>query len=370
MSQKNKIVSLMILGVIFLRLYLDKLESFCDLAVYYAAGQKILLHHTVYDVPGHFQYKYAPWISLLFGYLLTPFEFDSLKYTFHFLSLVAWLFYIVWMAKQVQSRISAPFIFLLFLINHLATELIVGQVNLWALASFAAMYVMLNKKTLLGDFWAGFLFCFAFSVKLSLLIAIPYLIFRRHWMVLVSASFAYLLFGVGVVSLTSGVDFTISEHWAWIASLTKSSRELLDFHNNISILGMLMKASISFQVASLIWGAFLGAFVLIQWKWRKSTPLFQLGLQGASMVLLSPIAWQNWALYYFPALLMQADTWVEYFMRSKRTQILGFLILAIMIILFQSFWHVLDYGPRTFSFFLILLGLILSENKKRSVVAR
>ena len=88
------------------------------------------------------------------------------------------------------------------------------------------------------------------------------------------------------------------------------------------------------------------------------------------MVLLSPIAWQNWALYYFPALLMQADTWVEYFMRSKRTQILGFLILAIMIILFQSFWHVLDYGPRTFSFFLILLGLILSENKKRSVVAR
>ena len=369
MFQRNKILSLVLLVSLFLRLYFDNPDNFCDLAVYYEAGKKMLLNHTVYDVPGHFQYKYAPWLSLLFGYLISPYEFDSVKHVFHFWSLMAWIFYTFWISGQIRSKVSVPFILLLFFINPLAIELQLGQINLWALASFTAMYVMLKKRTLIGEFWAGVLFCFAFSVKLSLLIAIPYLIFRRHWTVLLSSIFTYLVLGFGILSLTSGVDFTISEHLAWVTSLTKSSKELLGNGYNVSILGVLIKASISLQVATLIWGAFLGGFVLLQWKWRKGSPLFQLGFQAASMVLLSPIAWKYWSLYFIPAFFLQSDAWMEYVMRSKKAQYLGLLGISTVILSFQSNWHIVDEGLKTFWFLLIVLGLLVNESQRGDVVA-
>ena len=41
--------------------------DFSDFKVYWLAGAKARAHQTVYDVEGHYQYKYSPFVALLWA---------------------------------------------------------------------------------------------------------------------------------------------------------------------------------------------------------------------------------------------------------------------------------------------------------------
>jgi hypothetical protein len=53
-----------------------------DFPVYWDAGKKSLLGQTVYDVAGHFQFKYSPLIALLFGKLFETVTFETASFVF------------------------------------------------------------------------------------------------------------------------------------------------------------------------------------------------------------------------------------------------------------------------------------------------
>ncbi|HEX4351682.1 MAG TPA: hypothetical protein VHZ95_02185, partial [Polyangiales bacterium] len=59
----NVVASLVVIGVVAcLFLERDQRPDFSDFSVYWVAGGKAAHHQTVYDVQGHYQYKYSPFV--------------------------------------------------------------------------------------------------------------------------------------------------------------------------------------------------------------------------------------------------------------------------------------------------------------------
>jgi hypothetical protein len=64
-----KLAALTAIGALMLVWFLNKHErpDFSDFKVYWIAGQKAARHLTVYDVQGHYQFKYSPFVALLWS---------------------------------------------------------------------------------------------------------------------------------------------------------------------------------------------------------------------------------------------------------------------------------------------------------------
>jgi len=292
---------------------------FHDLSVYYTAATKALGHKTVYDVEGHYQFKYAPGVATLFGFALAPFPFERLSHVYYAVNLVLWLV-LVQLCGRALFRLVRPgsafslgaaaALLLLFVVVcgvPLRDELKLGQLNVVPLGLLFVLYRGLDspKRSRAAALWMGSALALAVSIKLYCVVAIPILLLRREWGVLLCATIAFFAINILGVAAWSGLPFALAEFSAWSRTLFASSSELLFSEYNVSLLGTVGK--LSRPLAYACWAAVAIVFLLLLARFSRSRPaLLQLPLVLGAIVLLNPLCWPYWSLFTFPAIFWLA----------------------------------------------------------------
>src|SRR5262245_47754986 len=98
-----------LLAIALLWLFFDPEHrpNFSDFSVYWVAGQKAARSLTVYDVEGHYQFKYSPFVALLWS-LPTHFRSDYLWGRLHYIATGAgWLALLYALALAVDRTRAA-----------------------------------------------------------------------------------------------------------------------------------------------------------------------------------------------------------------------------------------------------------------------
>jgi hypothetical protein len=181
-----------------------------DFPVYWDAGKKALLGKTVYDVVGHFQYKYSPWIALLFGKLFKSLEFESASLLFQKEMLLCWI--ALWI-RFSKWDFRVVLISILFFGNAIRLDLELGQINAFVLVSIVILFDLLErKKNLFLDLSFGLIFSLAVQMKLFALLFVPVLVFRSEWRKLGFGVLLLPLMSIGGVALAHGWSFAVSEN--------------------------------------------------------------------------------------------------------------------------------------------------------------
>ncbi|GEM_PF-2510269 len=268
-----------------------------DFPVYWEAGRKAILGVTVYDVPGHFQYKYSPFIALLFGKIFSPFSFETASFIFQKTMLAIWVALFLRFSKRDYRIVLVT---ILFLGNALRLDLELGQVNAFVLFLLAMLFTILDRpRNLREDVPFGVAFSIAVQLKLFAVIFIPLLIVRREWRKLLLSIFFLPFISLGGVALFHGWDFALSENRAWLASLSESTDALLLSEQNVAALGTFGKL-LGLAMGKLLWLATGLGFAAFLWKnrdrpveWFRDWLLF-------GIVVFNPLVWSYWILYALP----------------------------------------------------------------------
>src|ERR1700741_64658 len=95
---------------LWLRLFLSHAErpNFSDFKVYWVAGTKAAHHLTVYDVQGHYQFKYSPFVALLWA-IPTHFRSDYLWSRLHYVATgIGWYALLYWLARKLDPQRALP----------------------------------------------------------------------------------------------------------------------------------------------------------------------------------------------------------------------------------------------------------------------
>ena len=303
-------------GLLLILLFTFLLNShpdFSDYQVYYDAGIKALKGATVYDVDGHYQFKYAPVTALFFGVTLTLIPLTLSKVVFYIVMLAGWLLFLYQLivasmpGRDARGRLSIlGFIVLIFIIP-LRDELKLGQINLipFSLSFAAILQLQRNKKA--GDIIAGLCISAAILFKLSYLILLPAVFLRFRWVCLFTIPVGLVLLNFIPLILYDGVAFAKMETLAWFKSLTQSSKDLLSVTANISVQGFFRHCGLSGGIANwlwLLWVLGLGFTFLI---FRRKSWLFNFSLAMFALLLVNPLVWPYWSLLVLSGLLMILD---------------------------------------------------------------
>jgi hypothetical protein len=298
--------------------------DFSDFKVYWLAGSKALAHSTVYDVEGHYQYKYSPFVALLWG---APHALGGSRYLWavmHYAACAAGFLALWFVCARLLDRGRSLWLFLIGLITFsigLRDELKLGQANLWPLLLVLPAWVSgARPRATKGLDWSGLAvgaaWGFAVQWKLYALVLGPLWLLRRRWAVFVGA-IAFTLLSQGLLlSLAHGSDFAWQENMRWVRSLSASSEELLVSQFNVSALGIFGK-----------WGAQLGldfgawAYVLwlgiacawgaiLLWSERNAEArgssylvFWSASWAWAGIVVLNPLVWPYWLCFCLPLFL-------------------------------------------------------------------
>ena len=328
MSRQNIQKVLALIGVACLMLVQFRARGhrpdFSDFKVYWLAGSKALAHLTVYDVEGHYQYKYSPFVALLWG---TPHALGGSRYLWavlHYAACAAGFLALWFVCARLLDRRRSLWLFLIGLITFsigLRDELKLGQANLWPLLLVLPAWVSgARPRAAKGFDWNGLAigaaWGFAVQWKLYALVLGPLWLLRRRWAVFVGAV-AFTLLSQGLLlSLAHGSDFAWQENMRWVRSLTTSSEALLVSQFNVSALGILGKwganLGLSFGAWAYVlwlgiacaWGAILlwsernaearGASYLVFWSASWA---------WAGIVVLNPLVWPYWLCFCLPLFL-------------------------------------------------------------------
>lgn len=277
--------------------------NFTDWQVYVEAGTKMAQGHTVYDVAGHYQYKYAPIVAGVFATLLQVFSGTTLGWINWGLELALFvaLFFYFGGVSALRLRPWKYFVVLLLgvacLAINLRDELKLGQLNLWCLWLLLSAWLLAGRRRLR---WAALLWVVAVSLKLYALILAPYWVFKREWKLLGWSMVAY--FGLSILWLVPWVGFSgaLSENLAWLKTLSSSSAELSGSTYDVSLIGSLIKLGLPQLLAFAIWGLALITFLWESWQAARrpsADPLRFLGRSFAWILLLNPLVWPYWYLF-------------------------------------------------------------------------
>jgi hypothetical protein len=313
----------------------DHRPDFSDFKVYWVAGGKALEHLTVYDVQGHYQYKYSPFVAWLWAW---PHALPGQRYQWALLHYAACCsgFLGVWfLLARVIDRARAFWLWLglvLVFSIGLRDELKLGQANLWPFLCVLPAWFIGPRVRPRGDHgargsdWRGFaigaLWAFAIQWKLYALILAPVWLLRRRVSVGVGALVFTLFSLFGVLALVHGPEFALSENVRWLRSLTASSEELLVSQYNVSTLGVLGKWGRCVGLSSrawtyCVWLALLPAFAVPLWWAERSAEtrnspflrFWSASWAWAFIVVLNPLVWPYWLLLCLPLFLAYvADT--------------------------------------------------------------
>lgn len=341
--------------------------NYLDFAVYFEGAQKALHHHTLYDITHHFQYKYSPFTGLVFSVLFYNQSFSEAQSWYYQTTFFLWIIYLLLMItfftithpkKSFQFSLFQMSLVSLFLFfyNPLSIELSFGQINIIPLSCLALAFLYPFKKTTLHLIIQSFLLCIAIQFKLYCGIALFYFLFQKNYKVLIFTFIHFLWTHFGILGLYSGFDFSWHEFVDWLATLSKSTDELLDSKHNISILGLFRKIGFSKAVCFTLWTPLLGLWL---WSYKRMIPFgktlsFLYVFTG--VLLFNPLVWYYWVIMLIPAFLYiivyLIDHWRDY-TQKNRFLALGAMILFFFIITAQhSFYNRLIGMP------ILVLGLI------------
>jgi hypothetical protein len=307
---------------LWLRLFFDPAEwpNFSDFHVYWVAGTKAARSLTVYDVSGHYQFKYSPFIALLWSiptHVRSAYLWSRLHYA---VTGIGWYVLLYWLAHRLDPKRALPLWAASCAVFSLAIrdELKLGQVNLWPfLLVLPAWFEGRRSPESRGfdrqGFWIGAAWGFAVQWKLYALILGPLWLLRRRPAVFVGAiAFTALTLGAAM-TLAHGPQFALEENVRWVQSLTASSQELLVSVYNVSILGVLGKAAQAAGIpfgawAYLIWLAVL-ALGLVALAWGEQVALdsserlpwfWPASFIWALIAVVNPLVWPYWELLVVP----------------------------------------------------------------------
>lgn len=328
MSRQNiqKIVAL--LGVACLMLVQFRVRNhrpdFSDFKVYWLAGSKAIAHLTVYDVEGHYQYKYSPFVALLWG---VPHLLGGSRYLWallHYAACAAGFLALWFVCARVLDRGRALWLWLFALVTFsigLRDELKLGQANLWPLLFVLPAWVSgARSRAAKGIDWSGLAigaaWGFAVQWKLYALVLGPLWLLRRRWAVFAGAIVFTLVSQGLLLALAHGGDFAWNENVRWLRSLTASSEELLISQYNVSALGILGKWGQFVGVSMGAWAYVLWLGLAVAWAaivfWaereaqtRDSSYLvfWSTSWAWAGIVVLNPLVWPYWLCFCLPLYL-------------------------------------------------------------------
>jgi len=268
-----------------------------DFPVYWDAGKKALLGASVYDVVGHFQYKYSPLIALLFGKAFQSLSFESASWIFQKGMLFLWLLLFLRFAGRNFRHL---FIVLLFFGNALRLDLELGQINALVIYLLALLCASLERESSWReDLTFAFLFSIAVQLKLFCLILVPLLLLQKEWRKLGLGFLFIPLLSIGGVALTHGFGFAFTENQAWIASLAESTDELLLSTQNVALLGTVVKVFGLF-VGKSVWMISGLAFLFYLFKNRGRPIVWFRNRLLYSIAIFNPLVWSYWILFAIP----------------------------------------------------------------------
>lgn len=331
--------------------------DFSDLNVFYTGGAKALAHHTLYDVQGHYQFKNAPFIGIIWGLVFSQFNFESLTWVYYFVLFAAWMaiafLYYIWAEKDVFQNptfhrwswktfgVSTLLLFAFFG-RHYAVELRLGQVNAWVMGLLALFTYGLEKRW--KPIWVGALLSLAIQIKLYALFLGPALLFQKRYRVIISTGFWIFFLNYGVLGLFHGFDFSYKEMIDWLVSLRLSSIELLFKEHNVSLVHFyeILFGNVG-NIAIWLWAASYFLFLIPQWAIRNTSPLHQLAFALTGVAILNPLSWPYWVLFLIPAFMIMLNGTIK---RSIEPS-MNWLWIPIFFLLFQMEWRPLDHYWRT-----------------------
>jgi Glycosyltransferase family 87 len=311
---------------LWLRLFLNHAErpNFSDFRVYWVAGNKAAEHLTVYDVQGHYQFKYSPFIALLWA-IPTHFRSEYLWSRLHYVVTgIGWYALIYWLARKLDPKRALLLWAAACVVFSVAVrdELKLGQVNIWPFllvlpAWFAGRRSPESRGFDRNGFWIGAAWGFAVQWKLYALLLGPLWLLRRRPAVFAGAiAVTVLTLGAGM-AIAHGPRFALEENLRWVASLTASSQELLISQYNVSILGVLGKAAQAVGIpfgawAYLIWlGALALGLLALAWGEQaaldsnEENPWFwPASFIWALVAVVNPLVWPYWQLLAVPLFLI------------------------------------------------------------------
>ena len=313
--------------VVFALVFLDHHDrpDFSDFNVYWDAGGKAAQHHTVYDVEGHYQFKYSPFIATLWS---VPTRFPGSSGAWKWLH---WLatgsgFCFAWflLARALDRRRAAALWLALVwvFVVGLRDELKLGQTNVWPFLLVLPVFFTGRRRaaadgTQDGVDWRGLAIGAAWAMaiqwKLYALVLAPIWLLRRRVSIWIGAVCATLLTMVLAQALVHGWAFAIAENGRWLRALTASSEPLLISQYNVSLLGIIGKLTGTIdRWAFLVWALFVGAWVAcLVWAERIASArhtiwlrLWSAAFAWAGITVLNPLAWPYWLVLCAPLFLV------------------------------------------------------------------
>ena len=312
----------------------DNRPDFSDFKVYWVAGGKAAEHRTVYDVQGHYQFKYSPFVASLWALPVAVLPGSKFHWAWlHYAgSAVGW--YAVWfaLARWFYPRRAFALWLALVLVFcvGLRDELKLGQANLWPFALvLPAWFVPARNRNERGFDALGFVVGLAWGLavqwKLYALVLAPVWLLRRRLHVGTGAIAVTALTLGPVLGLAHGWQFALEENTRWLRSLTASSEQLLISQYNVSALGIFGKWTAATggplpSAAFAFWGLLAIAWCGgLWWAEREASrvtyPAAERGSRPASqpallfwsaswawagVVVLNPLVWPYWLLLLAP----------------------------------------------------------------------
>jgi len=234
-----KIVLAIVLLLFFSVFLKNSLQKMNDFKVTHRAAARVLKGENLYNwQDGHYVYKYSPF----FAFLVAPFgliPFTHAKFLWMVL-MVAALLGVLKMGKYlVMNRRSPPqFFYLLSILltaKFLLREIELGQTDFFQLLFIFSFFILLEKRK---ELWGGLFLALSVFIKLTPLIIVPYLIYKKRFRALFW-SFVFILAFFSLPSLIYGLNGNVGLLKDWYQFLSLSSPPLIANDMNQSIFGML-----------------------------------------------------------------------------------------------------------------------------------
>lgn len=351
---KTKIfrIVLLIALVIFLSVsFQNSFHKMNDFKVTYRAASRLLNGGNLYNwEDGHYVYKYSPFFALLvapFG--LIPFSYAKILWM---ALMCASLFGVVRMGKYlVMGHRSPPrffyFLSLLLIAKFLLREIELGQTDFLQLLFILSLFVFLEKEK---EFLGGLFLALSVIIKLTPLIVVPYLIYKKRFRTLVW-SFVFIFAFFFFPSLIYGFHGNLGLLSNWYEFLSLSSPPLIANDMNQSIFGMFYRFLTSSEynvnflsldpnvVNALIYVITIASYIsllLFSRLSRKTEASFIHAQETVEysfllifMALFSPLGWiQN-----FSSLVLASMVLVYYTFKTRfRDKTVNFLLISSFVL--------------------------------------
>ena len=209
-----------------------------DFKVTYRAASRVLENENLYNwEDGHYLYKYSPFFALMISPLgLIPFIYAKFLWV---ISMVFTFWGVIKIGKYLVMNHGSPppFFYILSLVliaRFFLREIELGQTDFLQLFLIFSFILFLEKEK---DVLSGLFLALSIMIKLTPLIFIPYLLYRRKFLSVFWTLFFVLLF-FSAPSLIYGIKGNIALLKEWYGFMSLSSPPLLANDMNQSIFGM------------------------------------------------------------------------------------------------------------------------------------